>query len=85
MEDIMSERARREGARLKGTNPDRGPPVMEGAHQFDKGYDSDNDLFSPPDSFNDDNERGNPYMKLQNEIVNRDSKKLRRGIFTKIA
>jgi len=81
----MSERARREGSRLKGTNPDRGPPVMEGAHQFDKGYESDEEHFSPRGAFPDDDERGNPYMKLQNEIVGRDSKKLKRSKFTKIA
>ncbi len=81
----MSERARREGARIKGTNPDRGPPIMEGEHQFDKGYDSDNETFSPRGSFPDDDERGNPYFKLQNEAVSRDSKKLKRSKFSKIA
>lgn len=76
----------REGAsRLKGSNPDRGPKMIEGAHHFDKGYESDHEHFSPSKEFPGDEERGNAYMKHQNEIVGRDSKKLRREKFTKIA
>jgi hypothetical protein len=67
------------------SNPDRGPPMKEGPHHFDKGYTSDHDHFSPPKEYPGDHERGNQYMKHQNEIISRDSKKLRREQFTKIA
>lgn len=70
---------------MKSKNPDRGPPIREGAHHYDKGYESDESYFSPRDAFPDDHHRGNEYMQLQNEIVSRDSKKLVRGKFTKIA
>jgi len=81
----MAEKSSRADAHsIKGKNPDRGPPMHEGAHHFDKGYDSDHDHFSPRE-FPEDHERGNPYMKLQNEIVSRDSKKLGREKFNKIA
>lgn len=69
----------------KHSDPDRGPPMKEGAHHFDKGYVSDEDHFSPRGAYPQDHERGNDYMKLQNEIVHRDSKKLSREKFTKIA
>lgn len=76
----------REGAsRLKNSNPDRGPRMIESAHYFDKGYESDNEYFSPRNEFPGNEERGNAYMKHQNEIVGRDSKKLRREKFSKIA
>jgi hypothetical protein len=75
-----------EGAKsLKSKNPDRGPPIMEGAHKFDKGYESDSETFSPRGEYPGDKERGNAYFKLQNEAVMRDSKKLKRSKFTKIA
>ena len=64
-------------------NPDKGPAMHEGAHKWDKGYVSDNEHFDPYPA--NDNQRGNPYMRLQNEIVGRDSKKLSREKFSKIA
>lgn len=73
------------GHSLKSSNPDKGPRMMEGAHHFDKGYISDNDYFAPKNEYPGDHERGNHYMQMQNEIVARDSKKLRRDKFTKIA
>ncbi len=77
----------REGAsRLKGSNPDRGPPMKEGAHQFDKGYESDEETFSPTRKMWPDNEqRGNEYMKLNNEWQKKDAGKLSRSKFSKIA
>ncbi len=81
----MKDRSREGASRIKHTNPDRGPPMLEGAHHFDKGYESDEETFSPRNAYPDNHMRGNPYMKLQNEIVGRDSKKLKRGHFTKIA
>jgi hypothetical protein len=71
--------------KLKGSDPDKGPQMIEGAHKFDRGYESDEDHFSPRGAYPDDHERGNRYMDLQNEIVHRDSKKLNSGKFTKIA
>jgi hypothetical protein len=65
-------------------DPDRGPPMHEGAHHWDKGYASDDEHVHPK-SYPGDHQRGNPYMKLQNEIVHRDSKKLNREKFSKIA
>lgn len=70
---------------MKHSDPDRGPKMIEGAHKFDKGYESDEDYFSPRGVYPDDHERGNKYMMKQNEIVHRDSKKLNSGKFTKIA
>lgn len=69
---------------LKKSNPDRGPAMREGAHSFDKGYVSDNEYFSPSKEYPGKGERGNEYMKMQNEIVGRDSKKLKREKFSKI-
>lgn len=66
-------------------NPDKGPPMMEGAHHFDKGYSSDEKHFSPDANGTDDHYRGNDYMNLQNEAVHRDDKKLKRSKFSKIA
>lgn len=70
---------------IKNKDPDRGPPMHEGAHHWDKGYESDEETFSPRGAYPDNHMRGNPYMKLQNEIVHRDSKKLNREKFSKIA
>lgn len=70
---------------LKVKDPDRGPPMKEGPHQFDKGYMSDSERFSPDADSSDDNYRGNNYFKLQNEIVGRDDKKIKRSKFSKIA
>lgn len=77
----------REGAKhLKGTNPDRGPPMMEGAHHFDKGYDSDDEQFSPTrNMFPDNDMRGNSYMQMNNEWQKKDAGKLGRSKFSKIA
>lgn len=66
-------------------NPDKGPKMQEGAQSFDKGYVSDSEHFSPQAGKNGDDYRGNQYMKLQNEIVSRDSKKVTKDKFTKIA
>jgi hypothetical protein len=74
-----------ESKSIKNRNPDRGPPMMEGTHQWNKGYEPDESDFSPRDAFPGDMERGNPYMSLQNEIVHRDSKKLKSNKFSKIA
>lgn len=68
----------------KNSNPDHGPKMIEGAHHFDKGYESDHEHFSPKYEFPHDHERGNKYMNHQNEIVKKDSKKLAREKFTKI-
>jgi hypothetical protein len=66
-------------------NPDKGPPMHEGAHHFDKGYTSDEEHFSPRHEYPGNHERGNNYMHLQNEFVKSDSKKLSRSKFSKIA
>jgi len=66
-------------------DPDRGPPMHEGAHHFDKGYVSDEEHFSPKGVYPGSKERGNRYMEHQNEIVKRDSKKLNSDRFSKIA
>lgn len=66
-------------------NPDKGPQMHEGAHHFDKGYTSDSEHFSPEAGRSDDHYRGNQYMKLQNEIVSRDAKKMKHDPFSKIA
>lgn len=66
----------------KKANPDKGPPMREGENKFDKGYQSDDELFDP---YSECQERGNEYFKLQNEIVHKDTKKMRRDKFTKIA
>lgn len=65
-------------------DPDKGPPMLEGAHHFNKGYVSDEKHFSP-DSDMHSQERGNKYMKMQNEIVHRDTRKLKANKFSKIA
>lgn len=82
---MPKEHSRADAHSIKAKDPDRGPPMHEGAHHWDKGYDSDNEHFSPRGEYPGDHERGNPYMKLQNEIVGKDSKKLRREKFSKIA
>lgn len=70
---------------MKDKNPDRGPEMKEGAHSFDKGYVSDSEHFSPLAGSSDNHYRGNEYMKLQNEVVHRDEKKMKREKFSKIA
>ena len=69
----------------KEKNPDVGPKMMEGKHQFNKGYESDSSHFSPQAGSSEHAYRGNNYMSLQNEIVSKDSKKLSREKFNKIA
>ena len=44
---------------MKKGDPDRGPKMIEGAIPFDKGYQSDNETFSPSEAFPADQERGN--------------------------
>lgn len=69
----------------KGMNPDVGPKMMEGKHQFNKGYESDSSYFSPQAGSSEHAYRGNEYMKLQNEITSRDTKKMSKDKFSKIA
>jgi hypothetical protein len=69
-------------------DPDKGPPMLEGAHHFDKGYSSDEKHFSPLAGSNSEthgHQRGNHYMKMQNEAVMKDEKKIKRQTFSKIA
>ena len=79
------DKGEREGNKLKGTNPDKGPRMIEGMHHFDKGYESDGDVFGDDKVFPHDHQRGNEYVRLNREISSRDNKKLTRGKFTKIA
>ena len=67
---------------MKG-NPDKGPQMHEGAHHFDKGYTSDHEMSHG--GYPEDHYRGNSYLHLQNEILAKDSKKLRSDKFSKIA
>lgn len=69
-------------------DPDKGPPMMEGAHHFDKGYESDEKHFSPLAGINNDthgHQRGNRYMSMQNKFNVEDEKKIKRHAFSKIA
>jgi len=66
-------------------DPDRGPPMMEGAHSWDKGYESDEGEFSPNVSFPADQERGNKYFDMRNAAAKSDGKKLERSKFSKYA
>jgi len=71
---------------IRSKNPDRGPPMMEGAHHFDKGYESDEETFSPTrHQFPDNDMRGNSYMELNNGWQKKDAGKLGRSKFSKIA
>lgn len=83
--NTKSDKAEREGESRKKMNPDRGPPMMWGEHKFDKGYESDADVFARGSSFPDDEQRGNEYVSMNKEIIHRDSKALRRDKFSKIA
>ena len=83
--NTRADKAEREGGRLKSTNPDTGPAMMWGEHHFDKGYESDADVFKRNESYPGDVQRGNEYVKNNREIISRDSKKLKRSEFTKIA
>lgn len=64
-------------------DPDRGPPMMEGEHTYDKGYVSDHERFCPDDYPHD--QRGNAYFNMRNEVVRKDSAKLKRTKFSKYA
>ena len=66
----------------KNVNPDRGPPMIEGAHVWDKGYTSDNEDFSPVKG---DEMRGNEYFKMRNASLKMDAVKLKRSKFSKTA
>ena len=78
------DKAEREGGREMKTNPDRGPPMMTGQHHFDKGYESDSEVFDRSKSWPDDEQRGNEYVKLNKEMISRDSAKIKRSMFSKI-
>jgi len=78
------DKAEREGNARKSANPDRGPPMMFGEHKFDKGYESDADVFARGSSYPDDEQRGNEYVSMNREIIHRDSKALERDKFSKI-
>lgn len=76
----------REGARaLKNSNPDKGPKMIEGAHSFDKGYESDDEMINPTRGMFPNEMRGNEYMKLNNDWQKKDAGKLGRSKFTKVA
>lgn len=71
---------------MKGHDPDRGPPMHEGAHYFDKGYHSDEEEFSPTrNEFPGHEMRGNAYFEMNNEWQKKDAGKLGRSKFSKIA
>lgn len=72
------------GKQYKHANPDRGPRMIEGAHKFDKGYESDEETFAPRMAFPDDHERGNDYFEMRNKALREDSKKLERSKFSKM-
>jgi len=65
-------------------DPDKGPPMMEGAYHYDHGYSSDHEYAQPAGVYPPHEERGNDYLKHQDEIVSRDGKKLERSKFSKI-
>jgi hypothetical protein len=78
------DKGEKEGKRLEHVNKDRGPPMMFGEHHFDKGYESDADVFKREESWPGDEQRGNEYVTMNREIVTRDSKALERDRFSKI-
>jgi len=69
----------------KKGDPDKGPRIIEGAHQWDKGYTSDNEDFSPSVAFPNDDERGNNYFEMRNAARKSDATKLKRSKFSKYA
>lgn len=69
----------------KGSNPDKGPAMREGAHHYDKGYQSDSEMSHGGFPEKGLGERGNNYFKLQNEYLDKDKAKLARSKFSKIA
>ena len=66
-------------------NPDKGPPMQEGAHHFDKGYHSDDMKLEGTEYPGDDHYRGNNYFELRNPVVRKDAEKLKRSKFSKSA
>jgi hypothetical protein len=83
--NTKADKGEREGMKTMHSNPDRGPPMMWGEHKFDKGYESDADVFARSESYPGDEQRGNEYVSMNREIVKRDSKALKRDRFSKIA
>lgn len=78
------DKSEREGSREMKTNPDKGPAMTSGQHYFDKGYESDAEVFDRSKSYPADEQRGNEYVKMAKEMVSRDSAKLKRSKFSKI-
>lgn len=70
---------------LKRSNPDHGGTIRETEHKFDKGYMSDDEYAELGGKFPERGMRGNEYLKMQNEIIKRDSKKIVNDKFSKIA
>ncbi len=69
----------------KKGDPDRGPQMREGEQKFDKGYMSDDEYALGGEKFPSKKERGNNYMPMRHEIDRKDSAKLARSKFSKIA
>lgn len=67
----------------KNNDPDKGNPMNEGEMRFNKGYEEQHGNESP--YFPKRGQRGNDYTALQNKIKSRDTSKISRGMFTKIA
>lgn len=82
--NTKADKGEREGGRLKSTNPDKGPPMLEGQHYFDKGYESDSEVFDRSKSYPGDEQRGNEYVKMAKEMISRDSAKIKRSKFSKV-
>lgn len=78
------DKAEREGKKEMHSNPDRGPAMEFGQHHFDKGYESDADVWKRKESYPGDEQRGNDYRDANREIITRDSTKMRRQEFSKI-
>lgn len=78
------DKAEREGSREMKSNPDKGPAMISGQHYFDKGYESDAEVFDRSKSYPGDEQRGNEYVKNNKEIISRDSAKIKRSKFSKV-
>jgi hypothetical protein len=68
---------------IKNSDPDKGPRMMEGAHHWNKGYQSDNEMTGG--AFPEKHMRGNRYLHLQNEISREDATKIERSKRHKIS
>lgn len=77
-------KSEREGSRIMKTNPDKGPPMLSGQHHFDKGYESDSEVFDRSKSYPGDMQRGNEYVKMAKEMISKDSAKIKRSKFSKV-